>query len=86
MSDSYATFTPGLESPASIAFAIIPSDSTDMAKATRALNVAQSGMVRVKTVGGTTADLFVAAGIAFPVRAERVLATGTTATGIVGLV
>ena len=85
MPDPFASFTPGLESPASAAFAITPSDSTDLPQVTRALNVAQTGTVALVTVRGDTATVFVAAGIAFPIRAQRVLATGTSATGIVGL-
>lgn len=64
---------------------IAPSDSTDLAQVTRALNVAAAGLVRVRTVGGDTADVYVAAGVAFPIRVRRVHATGTTATGIRGL-
>ena len=47
--------------------------------------MAQTGTVRVVTAGGDTADIYIAAGIAFPVRATRVMATGTTATGICGM-
>lgn len=85
MPDPFASLRPGLESPASAAFPIIPSDSADLALSTRALNVAVSGNVRVQTVDGSIATLFVAAGVAFPIRVQRVLATGTTAQGIVGL-
>ncbi|GAA6210053.1 hypothetical protein NBRC116601_33460 [Cognatishimia sp. WU-CL00825] len=85
MPDPFGTHSPGLESPASDIFSILPNDGVDLTTATRAINVAQSGMVRIQTVGGSTATLYVAAGIAFPVRARRVLATGTDATGIVGL-
>lgn len=86
MPDSFASLRPGLESPASVAFAITPSDTADLAQSTRALNVAVSGAVRVLTVGGSTATVYVAAGVAFPIRAQKVLATGTDAQGIVGLV
>ncbi len=85
MSDPFVSLRPGLESPASIAFPITPSDTVDLTQSTRALNVAVSGALRVLTVGGTTATVFVAAGVAFPIRAKRVLATGTDAQGIVGL-
>ncbi|MEL6562797.1 MAG: hypothetical protein AAF227_01700 [Pseudomonadota bacterium] len=85
MTDRFASYTPGLEAPAAELFEVAPSDGTNLPQATRALNVAQSGTVRLTTVTGTTATVFVAAGIAFPVRATRVFATGTSATGIVGM-
>ncbi|WP_299733773.1 hypothetical protein [uncultured Tateyamaria sp.] len=85
MADTFQEYTPGLESPASYLTAVVPDDATDLAVASRALNVAQSGFVRVTTVGGDEATVFVAAGGAFPVRAQRVWQTGTTATNIVAM-
>ncbi len=75
----------GLQSPPTHAYAIVPSDSADLATPTRALNVSVSGAVRVSTLDGDDVVLHVAAGITFPVRVQRVWASGTTATGIVGL-
>ena len=85
MADKFATYSTGITGPAEDSFEITPNDSSDLASATRALNVAVSGTVRVTTVSGTTATVYVAAGVAFPIRARRVLATGTAATGIVGM-
>lgn len=85
MPDPFAAHTSGLESPASGLFPIQPNDGVELPTVTRAINVAQAGQVHVETIQGTTATLYVAAGIAFPVRARRILATGTDATGIVGL-
>lgn len=82
MSDLFDTHTSGLESPASHVMEITPSDSTDLPMASRAINVAQSGLVQVTTVSGSTAAVYIAAGVAFPVRATRIWATGTTASGI----
>lgn len=83
MSDLFADFRPGLESPASRLVAITPSDTVDLALTSRALNVAAAGTVRLSTLGGDVVTVFVAAGTAFPVRAVRIWQTGTTATGIV---
>lgn len=83
--DPFQKFAPALTSPVTRIETITPSDSTDLVRVTRAINVAGSGTVRMVTLGGDTADLYLAAGIAFPVRVTRVLATGTTATGIRGL-
>ncbi len=82
MSDPFANHAISLESPATLLVPVIPSDSTNLLQPSRALNVATSGTVRVTTTGGTTATVYIAAGIGFPVRAARIWATGTTATGI----
>lgn len=85
MTDAFSDFSCGLESPAERLQEVTPNDSADLPEATRAINVAQSGTVRVTTVQGTTATVFVAAGVTFPIRAARVWATDTTATNIVAL-
>lgn len=85
MADAFANFTSGLESPALRVFDVTPSDTTDLEEVSRALNVGTSGTVRLTTVQGTTATIQIAAGIAFPIRAERIWSTGTTATNIVAL-
>ena len=85
MSDTFQTYQPSLQSPPDRAAAITPSDGTDLAAATRAINVSDPGYVKVTTVGGDTVTLYVAGGVIFPIRALRVWATGTTATEIVGL-
>lgn len=85
MEDIFKNHGTGLESPAARVQAVVPSDTSDLALVSRALNVAQSGSVQVTTVGGTTAQVYIAAGIPFPIRTVRVWATGTTATGIVAL-
>lgn len=85
MTDRFASYTPGLEAPAQDVFEVTPNDTTDLPQATRAINVSLSGAVRLTSVSGTTATVFVAAGVAFPVRAQRIFATGTSATGIVGM-
>lgn len=83
--DAFAAMTPSLESPATMIEAIIPDDEGELVNVTRAINVETSGVVRMVTVDGAVGDVFIVAGATFPVRARRVLATGTTATGIRGL-
>lgn len=85
MTDVFGNFMSGLESPATRLQAVTPSDSADLPAACRALNVATTGTVQLTTVAGDTETVYVAAGIAFPVRARRIWATGTTATGIVAM-
>ena len=83
--DQFKNHTPGLESPASHLFEIAPDDAADLPQVTRAITVAASGHLQVVTAGGDAGRVFVAAGVPFPLRVRQVLATGTTATGIVGL-
>lgn len=77
----------GAESPAVHAFAITKHDSNDLAFVTRGIYVGGSGDLSVTMAGGETPITFVglAAGVIHPIRASRVLSTGTTATGIIGV-
>lgn len=83
--DMFSNYAAGLESPASHASEVSPSDTNDLANAGRAINVATAGTVRVTTVMGDIATITVVAGVAFPIRVKRIWATGTTATGLVVL-
>ncbi len=65
---------------------ITPDDAADLPETVTALNVATPGAVRVTTLDGSTATLSIHPGQAFPVSVRRVWLTGTTATGIRGLV
>lgn len=85
MSDAFGTHRRRPTDPAVAVFDITPSDTADLPHMTTALNVATPGTVRVTTADGSVADVMVHAGTAFPIRAERVWLTGTTATGIRGL-
>lgn len=85
MSDSFNKFKSGLGSPASHLAPVTPDDANDLPATCRALNVAASGLITITTVGGSTATVYVNAGVAFPVRARRVWASGTTATDIVAM-
>ena len=85
MSDQFANRQSGLDSPASDLHPITPDDGADLAVWTRAITATNPGTIRVTAIGGTVATLYLAAGPVLPVRVRRVWATGTTATGIVGL-
>jgi hypothetical protein len=68
---------------ASDAFAITPSDATT--QRAYALHTGSGGSIAVKTEDGSTVTFGnVPAGGILPVRVMQVLATGTTATGILG--
>ena len=68
---------------------ITPSDSADLTEAIRAIRLAASGTagtVRVTTRAGNVRDLPIGTGEQWTVRISRVWATGTTASGLWGLV
>jgi hypothetical protein len=83
--DPFEHHTQGLESPATRMVEITPDDASDLTVVTRAITVEVAGHLQIVTAGGDVGRIFVAAGIPFPIRVRRVLATGTTAGGIVGL-
>ena len=85
MIDKYRTHSAGLESPARHIELITPSDTADLECASRAVSVAGAGDLRVTMIDGSEGTLFLAAGIAFPIRVTRIWDAGTTATGIVAL-
>lgn len=66
---------------------IVPNDDTELAPAPIALYIGSSGNVSVIAVRDSDPHTFVAvpAGSILPVIVRRVRATGTTASGIVGL-
>jgi len=67
--------------------AITPDDNTDLTASTRGLYVGATGDVVVIFERDTVAVTLVGlvGGVVHPLRVRRVLATNTTATGIVGL-
>lgn len=84
--DLFKNYKPGLESPATRLIEITPDDSNDLTFVTRAITVDAPGHLQVVTAAGDAGRIFISAGIPFPIRVRQVLATGTTAGGIVGLV
>jgi hypothetical protein len=83
--DPFDSLTPGLTSPAIGGFEITPDDDVDLPTLPRAIVVGEAGTVAVTFGNGTSVQLPLTAGVIYPIRAQRVLATGTTATGITGL-
>jgi len=84
--DDFDVYAPGLNSPINDGFDITPDDDNDLAKVTRGLMVAVGGDVTVVFKGGGTVTLpELVPGVIYPIRAARVLAAGTDASGIVGL-
>jgi hypothetical protein len=85
MQDSYATLSPGLESPAATGFTVTPADDDNLPAITRALYVGEGGDLAVEMSDGT-ALIFkdVPTGTILPLRVRKVL-EATTAAYIVGL-
>ena len=84
--DKYGAFTPGLTGPIIGGFDVTPDDATDLALMPRGIMVTNAGDVAVVLPDDTTLTLpGLAVGNIYPVRVKRILATGTTATGIKGL-
>lgn len=86
MSDVFSGRTRTPQDPATAIFDITPSDTTDLDHVTTGLNVATPGTVRVTTVDGSVGTLTIHPGQPFPLRVSRVWQSGTSATGIRGLV
>lgn len=87
MADGFKFHASGLDAPAENAAAITPNDTTDLPDTTRAIYVGGAGNLAVIMAGGgaTITLTGVLAGMIYPLRVARVLATGTTATGLIGL-
>lgn len=86
MPDLFSTYATALDSPGYEHFAITPSDSVDTAVNFRMIYVGGAGALVIVSENGTAVTYSGAtAGSVIPMRGRRVNATGTTATGLVGL-
>lgn len=86
MADEFSSYRGGITAPASHGAALVPSDSTALTRSTRAIYVGTAGDLSVRLVSGDEVTLSgVIAGMIYPMRVSHVLATGTTAGGLVGL-
>ncbi len=84
--DQFNTHVAGLESPASRAEAVTPSDSVDLTQVSRAVYVGGTGDLAVTMKeGGNVIFRNVIGGTVIAIRASRVLSAGTSATDIVAL-
>lgn len=87
ISDPFASHAQSLNGPVTGGFDITPDDDNDLATLPRALMVSSVGDVAVTFADGSSLTLpGLTPGVIYPLRAARVLATGTTATGLKGLV
>ena len=76
----------GLTFPAIGMISVTPSNSVNLTTEARAIYVGVAGNLAVNMRDGTTGTFTnVPAGSPLPIRATRILATGTTATGLISL-
>jgi hypothetical protein len=74
-----------LSDPANGVFLITPSDTVDLLEYTRAIRANAAGTIAILGVDGVTTTCNFLAGETRPIRARRIMATNTTATGIEGM-
>jgi len=86
MSNPFQNRTLPLGGPATDIMPVTPSDAVDLPIIAAALYIETGGAIAVTTVRGETRTIVVADLSILPVGIQRVLATGTTATGIHALV
>lgn len=84
MTDRYRNLSPSLMSPLIGGFAVTPSNDTDLPSVTRELFAAAGGTINAVWQDGGTFSATISTGERVPWRLARILATGTTATGIEG--
>lgn len=86
MNDRFAGYAGSLDDPASLCRNIEPSDSVALVEVSRALYIGVAGTVRLIDASGNTVIFEgLVGGSILPVRAQHVLSTGTTASGLVAL-
>jgi hypothetical protein len=85
MTDTFENHARSLTSPPEHGAAMIPDDASDLPFATRAIYVGGAGDLALRLLGGgQVVHANVPAGTLLPIRAARVLASGTTAAHVVG--
>ena len=83
--DPYKSYARSSVDPITDGVSVTPNDNEDLAVIPRAVTCLSQGSIRVTLLDGATVDLHLAAGHLMPIRAKRIHATGTTATGIATL-
>ena len=80
--DHFASYEVSLIDPGVLGVDITPNDDNDLVFKPRAITCLVAGTVRLMWPDGTTSNHTLAVGNPLPVRPVRILATGTTASGI----
>lgn len=86
MNDRFRTGGDSVTAPARCAFAITPHDTQPLPLVTKGLCVGTSGEIALRAIDSEAdVTLNVVAGQLLPIRITHVRASGTTASGLVGL-
>lgn len=86
MSD-FKNFSSSPSSPSTDQVEVTPNDAVDLTYPARAIYIGSGGSLRITNPKGNVRNFTgLVAGVIYPFAATRIHATGTTATGIVGLV
>lgn len=86
MAEDFSSHQSSLTSPARDAAEITPSDTDALPAPVRGIYVGATGSLRVRMVSGAVVDFTgLLGGIVYPLRVSQVMASGTTAAGLVGL-
>lgn len=81
--DVYRSNAYGMNYPADGAFAIVPSDTNELAQVTRAIYVGGAGNIRVLMANGNEVTFSnLSAGTLYPFRLRKVFATGGTSVSL----
>lgn len=80
--DDFASCPPSLTSPFVLGADVTPHDDNDLAFKPRAITCRVAGLVALRWPDGTSSIHSIAVGLPLWVRPTRILATGTTATGL----
>lgn len=82
-----AKATPQTDLPARFAAAVMPADGADLGYETRGVYIGGGGNLNVDMAGDGATVLFTGlpSGAFLPISVQRIRATSTTATGIVGV-
>jgi hypothetical protein len=84
--DLYSKITDNVEAPAMGAFTVTGSDTNELDIYSRAIYVGGSGDLSLVTLNDETVTFkAVPVGTLIPIRAKKILVTGTTATDLLGL-
>ena len=78
--DEFQTFTKGLSSPATVHFAILPNDNTDLPILPRVIYCQVEGTIVVRDTEGIALPYTMVAGDRIDFRGVRIMSTGTTGT------
>ena len=85
MADNFSTYSPGLDSPATEWDSLTADNAIDFPNVPRAIDCTAGGSAVLVSASGATVTVTLTAGQPYPVRPVRINATGTTASGLIGL-